>query len=90
MSLSVFFSSDPISGSLGSADRHPPPLHRPAQYVVAQSAAFATRCCVYPLPRDPARGSGKQRYDYSLTVVHFRKVVIRQKVGSHRKGEQVI
>jgi hypothetical protein len=35
-------------------------------------------CCVPP-PRDLPLTTGKRRFAYSLTVVHFRKVVIRKK-----------
>ncbi|EPJ3300178.1 hypothetical protein RFI85_005721, partial [Klebsiella variicola] len=47
-------------------------------------------CCVNPLPRDRPLNTGKGRFAYSLTVVHFRKVVIRKKVGSDRNGNSVI
>lgn len=42
------------------------------------------------LPCDPARRGRKDRFAYSLTVVHFRKTVIYLKVGSQQKGETVI
>ncbi|MDN3326845.1 hypothetical protein QWT81_16935, partial [Klebsiella pneumoniae] len=47
-------------------------------------------CCVPPLPRDRPLTTGKGRYGYSLTVVHFRKVVIRKKIGSAGNGHPVI
>nr|AZQ23450.1 hypothetical protein CV83906_1p053 [Escherichia coli] len=54
------------------------------------SAADDTICCVISLACDaPCRG-GKQRYDYFLIVVHFRKVVIFRKVGSDGNGSPVI
>ncbi|MGJ8249232.1 hypothetical protein ACSGEY_25400, partial [Klebsiella pneumoniae] len=31
-------------------------------------------CCVPPLPRDRPLTTGKRRFAYSLTVVHFRKL----------------
>ena len=31
-------------------------------------------CCVTPLPRDRPLTTGKPRFAYSLTVVHFRKL----------------
>ncbi|RBX11373.1 hypothetical protein DS988_27400 [Escherichia coli] len=39
---------------------------------------------------DAPRRGGKQRYDYFLSVVHFRKVVIFRKVGSDGNGSPVI
>ncbi|HAG0017840.1 TPA: hypothetical protein G8O67_005239 [Salmonella enterica] len=66
-------------------------LHTPStQDVSALSAAFATRYCVISFLRDPARRAGKDRFASFLTVVHFRKVVNRQKIGSSRKGRTVI
>lgn len=44
----------------------------------------------YPLPRDRPLTTGNERFAYLLTVVHFRKVAIRQKIGSHRNGHPVI
>nr|QGW60092.1 hypothetical protein HPPIBGPI_00312 [Escherichia coli] len=46
-------------------------------------------CCVPPLPRDRPLTTGKRRFAYSLTVVHFRKVVIRKKIGSAGNGHPV-
>ncbi|WP_333890106.1 hypothetical protein [Atlantibacter subterraneus] len=60
------------------------------QYVAVKSADDDAICCFAALTRDPARSTGKQRYDYSVTVVHFRKVVISRKVGSPRNGHPVI
>ncbi|EDE7122145.1 hypothetical protein UP27_004100 [Salmonella enterica subsp. enterica serovar Hvittingfoss] len=42
------------------------------------------------LPCDPARRGRKDRFAYSLTVVHFRKVADKKKIGSSRKGRTVI
>lgn len=89
--LSSFFSSeDPKKGRVGSAGIDPV-LHTPStQDVAALSSAVATRCCVMTLPCDPARRGRKDRFAYSLTVVHFRKVVNRQKIGSPENSCQVI
>ncbi|THB31065.1 hypothetical protein E6R63_23700, partial [Klebsiella pneumoniae] len=54
------------------------------------SAAFSSICCVPPLPRDRPITPIKGRCGYSVRMVHFRKVVIRQKVGSSRNGHSVI
>ncbi|PRT81371.1 hypothetical protein B1R64_09990 [Salmonella enterica subsp. enterica serovar Weltevreden] len=51
---------------------------------------MATRYCVMTLPCDPASRGGKDRFAYSLTVVHFRKVANKKKIGSSRKGRTVI
>ncbi|MCF1602986.1 hypothetical protein LXF57_00355, partial [Klebsiella pneumoniae] len=47
-------------------------------------------CCAPPLPRDRPLTTLKGRCGYSLTVVHFRKVVIRKKIGSAGNGHPVI
>ncbi|MFY8392685.1 hypothetical protein ACOWX9_27445, partial [Klebsiella pneumoniae] len=47
-------------------------------------------CCVPPLPCDRPLTTLKGRFAYSLTVVHFRKVVIRKKIGSAGNGHPVI
>ncbi|MCJ3756943.1 hypothetical protein LNX87_26890, partial [Klebsiella pneumoniae] len=47
-------------------------------------------CCVPPLPRDRPLTTGKRRFAYSLTVVHFRKLRKARKVGSGRNGRPVI
>lgn len=44
----------------------------------------------YPVPDGRVLHTGKQRNDYFLTVLHFRKVVIRQTVGSVGNGPPVI
>lgn len=68
-----------------------PGARRPrTQDVAVFSADKDAICCMPPLPRDPARRDGKRQCDYFVTVVHFRKVVIRQKVGSHLNGRPVI
>ncbi|UUF21903.1 hypothetical protein JSMCR1_p223 (plasmid) [Escherichia coli] len=58
--------------------------------MVSHSAAHDTICCVISLTCDAPRRGGKQRYDYFLSVVHFRKVVIFRKVGSDGNGSPVI
>nr|AXY98411.1 hypothetical protein MH257753_0089 [Salmonella enterica subsp. enterica serovar Typhimurium]AXY98878.1 hypothetical protein pST1007-1B_LOC0089 [Salmonella enterica subsp. enterica serovar Typhimurium]AXY99029.1 hypothetical protein pST1007-1C_LOC0089 [Salmonella enterica subsp. enterica serovar Typhimurium]AXY99176.1 hypothetical protein pST1007-1D0089 [Salmonella enterica subsp. enterica serovar Typhimurium] len=58
--------------------------------MVSHSAAYDTICCVISLTSDAPRRGGKQRYDYFLSVVHFRKVVIFRKVGSDGNGSPVI
>ncbi len=70
-----------------------PPTQRhllSAQHVVSHSAAHDTICCVISLTCDAPRRAEKQRYDYFLSVVHFRKVVIFRKVGSDGNGSPVI
>ncbi|MEF3563906.1 hypothetical protein V4S60_16125 [Citrobacter freundii] len=85
-----FVIRDPKKGRVGSAGNHPVRCGPVTQDVAAQPTAVATRYCVMPLPFDPARCTGKQRYDYSLTVVHFRKVMNRQKIGSPENSRPVI
>ena len=84
------FSGDPKTLSSGSPS-DPPALCGPlTQYVAVLSAAGYAICCVNPLPRDRPLTTLKGRYGYSLTVVHFRKVVIRKKIGSAGNGHPVI
>lgn len=90
MYTSLFFKEDPEKGSPGSSSAPPARCSTETQDVAAQPAAVATRCCVMTLPCDAARCTGKQRYDYSLTVVHFRKVMNRQKIGSPENSCPVI
>lgn len=81
---------DPKKGSSGSASA-PPVLCGPeTQDVAVFSAADDARCCAHPLPHHPARGTGKQQYDYSLCMVYFRKIVNKIKIGSDRNGHPVI
>ena len=61
-----------------------------AQHVVPHTVAHGTICCVVSLDCDAPRRGGKQRYDDFLSVVHFRKVVYSNKVGSIRNGNAVI
>ena len=84
------FSGDPKTLSSGS-DSAPPARSGPATQDVAVFLADDDAiCCVPPLPRDLPLTTGKRRFAYSLTVVHFRKVVIRKKIGSAGNGHPVI
>ncbi|PLI29011.1 hypothetical protein B6J44_11125 [Klebsiella pneumoniae] len=81
---------DPKKVSSGSAFR-PPARSGPAiQDVAVFPADNDAICCVPPLPRDRPLTTLKGRFAYSLTVVHFRKVVIRIKIGSAGNGHPVI
>lgn len=44
----------------------------------------------YPVPDDRVLHTVKRRFAYFPAVVHFRKVVIRQKIGSAGNGPPVI
>lgn len=44
----------------------------------------------YHVPGDRVLHTGKRRFAYFPAVVHFRKVVIRQKTGSAGNGHPVI
>lgn len=69
----------------------PPARHPPGNTACCVvNASLATGYCVRTLPCDPARRGRKDRFAYSLTVVHFRKVVNRQKIGSHENSHPVI
>lgn len=75
----VLSTADPKTHCSGS-DSAPPARSGPAtQDVAVFSADDDAICCVPPLPRDLPLTTGKRRFAYSLTVVHFRKVVIRKK-----------
>ncbi|WP_375154231.1 hypothetical protein [Klebsiella pneumoniae] len=90
MLVSHFSRSDPKKGSSGS-DSAPPARSGPkTQDVAVLPADSDARCCVPPLPRDRPLTTLKGRCGYSVRMVHFRKVVIRQKVGSSRNGHSVI
>lgn len=90
MLVSHFSRSDPKKGSSGSAGTAPARSGPASQDVAVFSADCDPICCVPPLPRDRPLTTLKGRFAYSLTVVHFRKVVICQKIGSHRNGHPVI
>ncbi|WP_418922203.1 hypothetical protein [Escherichia coli] len=90
MLVSHFSRSDPKKGSPGSL-RTPPARSGPAtQDVAVLPADFDAICCVPPLPRDRPLTTGKRRFAYSLTVIHFRKLWNNIKVGSGQSGRQVI
>lgn len=84
------FCSDPKKGSSGSAGTPPARSGPLTQDVAVLSADNDARCCVPPLPRDRPLTTGKGRFAYSLTVVHFRKLRKARKVGSERNGRPVI
>lgn len=88
--LLLFFRADPKKGSSGS-DSAPPARSGPeTQDVAVLPADDDAICCVPPLPRDRPLTTGKRRFAYSLTVVHFRKLRKARKVGSGRNGRPVI
>ncbi|WP_410311870.1 hypothetical protein [Klebsiella pneumoniae] len=90
MLVSHFSRSDPKNTSPGSL-RTPPARSGPAtQDVAVFPADFDAICCVPPLPRDRPLTTGKRRFAYSLTVVHFRKLRNSEKIGSDRSGRPVI
>nr|QHW09925.1 hypothetical protein [Enterobacteriaceae bacterium] len=90
MLVSHFSRSDPKKGSSGS-DSAPPARSGPETQDVAVFPAVSDHiCCAPPLPRDRPLTTLKGRCGYSVRMVHFRKVVIRQKVGSSRNGHSVI
>ncbi|HHT0221001.1 TPA: hypothetical protein ACT3K1_005134 [Klebsiella pneumoniae] len=90
MLYSLFSRSDPKKASSGSASAPPGRSGPETQYLAVLSAGCNAICCVPPLPRDRLLTTGKRRFAYSLTVVHFRKVVIRKKIGSAGNGHPVI
>ncbi len=84
------FCTDPKKGSSGS-DSAPPARSGPETQDVAVFPAVSDHiCCAPPLPRDRPLTTGKRRFAYSLTVVHFRKLRKARKVGSGRNSRQVI
>ncbi len=86
----VLSTADPKTHCSGSL-RTPPARSGPiTQYVAVYSATDGAICCVPPLPRDRPLTTGKGRFAYSLTVVHFRKLRKARKVGSERNGRPVI
>ncbi|MFW4021077.1 hypothetical protein [Klebsiella pneumoniae] len=90
MLVSHFSRSDPKKGSSGSASAPTARSGPETQDVAVLSAAYDAICCVPPLPRDRPLSTLKGRCGYSLTVVHFRKVVICRKIGSAGNGHPVI
>ncbi|WP_225385475.1 hypothetical protein, partial [Escherichia coli] len=90
MLYSLFSRSDPKKGSYGSAFRPPVRSGPETQDVAVLPAEDDAICCVPPLPRDRPLTTGKRRFAFSLTVVHFRKLRKARKVGSGRNGRPVI
>ncbi|WP_214469212.1 hypothetical protein [Klebsiella pneumoniae] len=90
MLYSLFSRSDPKKASSGSASAPPGSSGPETQYLAVLSAGCNAICCVPPLPRDRLLTTGKRRFAYSLTVVHFRKLHKVRKVGSNRNGRPVI
>lgn len=60
------------------------------QDVAVLSAGYDAICCIPQPDRDLLPDGRYCRFAYSLTVVHFRKVVIRRKTGSAGNGHPVI
>lgn len=83
-------SRDPKKVSYGSSSPSAQRYIPSAQHVVPHTVANGTICCVVSLDCDAPRRGGKQRYDDFLSVVHFRKVVYSNKVGSIRNGNAVV
>ncbi|EPG9545063.1 MULTISPECIES: hypothetical protein [Enterobacteriaceae] len=90
MLVSHFSRSDPKKGSSGSSSQPPGRSGPETQDVAVLPAEDDARCCVPPLPRDRPLTTGKRRFAFSLTVVHFRKLRKARKVGSGRNGRPVI
>ncbi|EPJ3890195.1 hypothetical protein ACUNG8_24195 [Serratia sp. IR-2025] len=90
MLVSHFSRSDPKKGSSGSSSQPPGRSGPETQDVAVFPAEDDARCCVPPLPRDRPLTTGKRRFAFSLTVVHFRKLRKARKVGSGRNGRPVI
>lgn len=88
--LRVSRRADPISGCSGSASAPPTRSGPETQDVAVLPAEDDAICCVPPLPRDRPLNTGKGRYGYSLTVVHFRKYVNTPEIGSTGKADTVI
>lgn len=86
----VLSTADPKTHCSGSPSDPPARSGPITQYVAVYSATDDAICCVPPLPRDRPLTTGKGRFAYSLTVVHFRKLRKARKVGSERNGRPVI
>ncbi len=71
----VFSHSDPKKGSSGSPPVPPARCGPQTQDVAVFPADSDAICCVPPLPRDRPLITLKGRCGYSLTVVHFRKLL---------------
>ncbi|HBX6319897.1 TPA: hypothetical protein MH660_26415 [Klebsiella pneumoniae] len=88
--FSHFSTADPKNTSSGSASAPPGRSGPETQDVAVFPAVSDHICCAPPLPRDRLLTTGKRRFAYSLTVVHFRKLHKVRKVGSNRNGRPVI
>ena len=86
----VLSTADPKTHCSGSASAPTARSGPETQDVAVLSAAYDAICCVPPLPRDRPLTTGKGRFAYSVCVVHFRKIVIRRKIGSAGNGHPVI
>ncbi|MFZ5325466.1 hypothetical protein ACOY6L_19565 [Enterobacter roggenkampii] len=88
--IHLFSSRDPISGGSGSSLPAPARGGTRTQYVAVLSAVYNAICCIPYPDRDLMPGGRYCRFAYFLTVVHFRKVVNKQKIGSAGNGHPVI
>lgn len=71
--------------------RNHPVAQRPGNTTYAiPSAAYSSIWCAPPLPRERPISTVKGRCGYSLTVVHFRKIVNSTKIGSPENRHPVI
>jgi len=86
----VLSTADPKTHCSGSSSQPPGRSGPETQDVAVLPAEDDARCCVPPLPRDRPLTTGKRRFAFSLTVVHFRKLRKARKVGSGRNGRPVI
>ncbi len=89
-SVYIILHADPKTPRSGSPQPLPLRARLRTPYVVSSAAEYSAICCVFVPGRDPAPSSRKQQCGYFMCVVHFRKVVIRQKIGSNRNGYPVI
>lgn len=71
-------------------DPYHPALNSVTTTCATLSAELSSIYCVNPSLSDQAHRGEKGRFVYSLTVVHFRKVLLCRKVGSPGNGRPVI
>ncbi|KJX44679.1 hypothetical protein SG79_15830 [Enterobacter hormaechei subsp. xiangfangensis] len=88
--IPLFLSADPKTPGSGSAGNAPARHNKKTQDVPHRQMWFLLYIVFTPSPVIGLFPPTKGRCGYSLTVLHFRKVVIRQKVGSAGKGSPVI
>ena len=93
MLASLISCEDPKKGGSGSSLR-PRRAAAPAVHIL-WSPSLSCRgdtpyVVFYPVPDDRVLHTGKRRFAYFPAVVHFRKVGVRQKVGSAGNGSPVI